>query len=313
MLLILSKDVDMNDKQTLDFYTQIVMFKNDFSREVLIFPPTLEPGHRRTVHTLAHHMGLMHASSGNGDQRQVHIYRLKPNHNASPPNPALSGNFPGSDASRRGLNRAATTDFNEARRFDSLGLNTLRGQSSVGLLGVHDSSNTFANAANLRSAKSTADLRSWTPSPVPSSASFPTALQTGGPQFQQIDANGSVNTPTLTPTASNSGLGLTRDENFLANGLGSMSLGTGIGNSSSPRRQRSLFSGWEDSQPYSAREPIGSNRTIGGGFDSGSQDRGPMRQPRGPAPERIPGFRRQNGHHGRTSDEMRGGPAIIVE
>jgi hypothetical protein len=178
----------------------------------------------------------------------------------------------------------------------------------VGLLGVLEPSSGFGNSANLRSAKSWADLRSYTPSPVPSAASFPAGLQTNGGRFQQIDGTASSGTPTLTPTTSK----LHHDDNQLSNGLGSLSLGTAIGNSGSPRRVRNMFS-WEGAQQYPATAPIGSNRTIGTGFDNGSQDRVPSRQPRGPISERGSGFRRQNGHHGRGSDELRGNPEIIVE
>ena len=300
----------MNDKQTLEFYTELVMFRNDTKREVLIFPPALEPSHRRTIHTLAHHLGLSHVSRGNDEQRQVHIYKTAPGTNISPPNSSISGNFHGGDNLRKGLSRAATIDFSEGRQSESNAFNTLRGQSSVGLLGVLDSTAPFGNSANLRAAKSFADLRSWTPSPVPSSASFPTALQTNGARFPQVDGTAASNTPNLTPTASTSGLGMNRDEGFLVNGLGNISLGTGINNSTSPRRQRSVFSSWEEPQSYTAPAPIGSNRTVSIGPDNGAQDRIPTRQPRGPGSERAPGFRRQNG---RGSDEMRGGPPIIVE
>lgn len=305
-------DVDMNDPATLEFFSQLTLFRSDANREVMIFPPTLEPAHRKIIHTLAHSMGLVHTSRGNGEQRQVHVYRTQPGANISPPNSSMSNNFHNSDL-RRGLSRAATTDFSEARQPESASFNTLRGQSSVGLLGVtgfDSSSASLGNSANLRAAKSFADLRSWTPSPVPSNASYAPVLQTNGSRMHQYDTTSGAHTPTLTPTASNSGLGgLGREDAFLATGLGGMSLGSGLGNASSPRRQRNVFSSWEDSQAYPPTGPIGSNRTVSVGPDNGSQDRLPSRQPRGPA-ERGPGFRRQNG---RGSDELRNGPSIIVE
>jgi hypothetical protein len=308
--LTLLADVDMNDKQTLEFYTELVMFRNDPSREVLIFPATLEPGHRRTIHTLAHHIGLMHVSRGNGEERQVHIYRSAPGTNTSPPSSSISG-FPGNGNLPRGLSRSATTEFNEVRPADATAFNTLRGQASGGLLGSLDpSNNNLANAANLRAAKSFADLRSWTPSPVPSSASFPTALQTNGTRLQQLEGQAGSKTPSLTPTASNSGLGFGRDEGFLVSGMGSMNLGNGMTSSSSPRRQRNVFSPWDDGQTYPATAPIGSNRTMSVGTESNNIDRAANRANRGAAVERGSGFRRQNG---RGSDELRAGPPIIVE
>ena len=293
------------------------MFKTDYSRESCIFPAHYTPEQRRTIHTLAHQIGLGHVSRGQGEARQVHITRVPAGSNVSPPNTSLA-TINASDAARRGLNRAATIDFGEQRGSDNTHFNTLRGQGSAGLLGVAESSlGAFGNQQNLRAAKSFADLRSYTPSPVPSSASFP-VLQANGGRFGQLDGNASAstNTPTLTPAVSAAGLGLHRDEGQLVNGLSNMSLGTGIvgPTSGSPRRLRTLFS-WDQDTPYpSTTAPIGSNRTVGIGFDSQSQDRGsgPLRQPRGPA-ERGPGFRRQNGHRG--SDEMRGssGVEIIVE
>ncbi|ODH29600.1 hypothetical protein ACO22_03704 [Paracoccidioides brasiliensis] len=310
--------VNMNEPETLKYYSQLLLFKQDSSREALIFSAKLSPLQRRTVHTLAHNMGLGHASRGTGDQRQVHVFRAT-DPNISPPGPANPTSIQTADTSRRGLNRAATIDFSEARGDAPGPFNTLRGHHS-GFLSVLDSPGGFGNAQNLRAAKSFADLRSYTPSPVPSSASFPAALQSNGTRFQPFDGNtsGASNTPILTPTLSGSTIGGQRDDNLLANTLGSLSLGTGIGGptSGSPRRLRGMFS-WEqqDSQP-STTGPIGSNRSIGLGFDTqSSQERLPLRQPRGPAPERGSGFRRQNGHQTRGSDELRSGSnvEIIVE
>jgi len=307
-------EVDLNDTQTLKYYSQLLLFKEDHSREQLGFPPTLTPIQRRTVHTLAHNMGLGHASSGSGDQRQVHVFRVAPGSNVSPPMPSMPSTVHPADVSRRGLNRAATIDFSESRSEGPGPFSALRGQNS-GFLGVLDSPSGFGNAQNLRAAKSFADLRSYTPSPVPSSASFPATLQSNGTRLQQYDGitSAASNTPTLTPTPSGSSLGLQRDENLLVTSLGGISLGTGITvpNSGSPRRLRGMFS-WEQDNPAG---PIGSNRSIGVGFDNQSQERLPVRQPRGPAPERGSGFRRPNGHQSRGSDELRtsSGVEIIVE
>ncbi|KAJ6155884.1 hypothetical protein N7470_006450 [Penicillium chermesinum] len=299
-------DVDLNDTQTLSYYSQLLLFKEDTTRDSVIFPPNLTPSQRRTVHTLAHNMGLGHASRGNGDQRQVQVYKVAPGTNVSPPLSSIPPAGP-SDSSRRGLNRAATIDFSEARNEGGPGaFNTLRGQNS-GFLGVMDSPGNFANTQNLRAAKSFADLRSYTPSPVPSSASFPAALQSNGARLHS-------NTPTLTSAPSGSSLGIQRDD-LLVNSLGGLSLGTGIGGpNSSPRRLRGMFSWEQDSQPSTAGT-IGSNRGMGIGFDTAQQERMPIRQPRGPTPEKGTGFRRQNGHQARGSDELRAssGVEIIVE
>ncbi|KAJ5088986.1 hypothetical protein N7532_007670 [Penicillium argentinense] len=310
-------EVDLNDKQTLSYYSELLLFKQDNSRDSVIFPPNLTPSQRRTVHTLAHNMGLAHASRGSGDQRQVQVFKVAPGTNVSPP---LSSIPPAgqSDSARRGLNRAATIDFSEARNEGGPGaFNTLRGGQSSNFLGVMDSPGNFANTQNLRAAKSFADLRSYTPSPVPSSASFPAALQSNGTRVQYEGApTATSNTPTLTSAPSGSSLGMQRDDNLLVNSLGGLSLGTGIGGpNSSPRRLRGMFSWEQDSQP-SAAGAIGSNRGMGVGFDNAQQERMPIRQPRGPTPEKGTGFRRQNGHQTRGSDELRsntGGVEIIVE
>lgn len=307
-------EVDLNDSTTLSYYSQLLLFKEDPSRDTLVFTPTLSPLHRRTVHTLAHNMGLGHASRGTGDQRQVHVFKVAPGTNVSPPLSAMPTAIQSTDTARRGLSRAATIDFSDARNDGSGHFSTLRNQNS-GYLGVLDSGN-FGAVQNLRAAKSFADLRSYTPSPVPSSASFPAALQSNGTRLQQYDAVSSAasNTPALTSAASATSLGM-RDDSLLVNSLSGLSLGTGIGGpGSSPRRLRGMFS-WEQDNHTSSAGPIGSNRSIGVGYDSQSQERVPIRQPRGPAPEKGPGFRRQNGHQSRGSEELRtnSGVEIIVE
>ncbi|KAL9045382.1 MAG: hypothetical protein Q9214_001558 [Letrouitia sp. 1 TL-2023] len=315
------QDVDLNDPQTLGFYSQLLLFKDDMNREALIFPPRIPPQSRRIIHTLAHHMGLSHLSRGTGEERQVHVFRQAIN--ISPPIP--QGSTIHGDPNRRALNRAATIDFNEARSSETGMYGTLRGQQSSGFLGIPDSPGGFGAQNSLRAAKSFADLRSYTPSPAPSTASFPAALQSNIARFQNQENYGSVSavsaTPTLTPTASGSALGQHRDESMLVNGFSGMSLGGGnLGpTSGSPRRLRGMFSFNQDNQPITT-EPIGSNRTFSmGNYDDQSRDRSgnvPMRQPRGPAGERT-GFSRgrQNGHQGRGSDELKPSPSveIIVE
>jgi hypothetical protein len=311
--LLTALDVDMNDPKTLEFYTEMTLFMGDTTREVLIFPPSLDPNHRRTVHTLAHHMGLMHTSRGTGDQRQVHIHRITGGNNVSPP--ALSGAFGPSEGLRQTLGRSSTADFNDPRGYDGPSFNTLRGQSSVGLLDVMDPTSYGRNAdSNLRNAKSFADLRSWSPSPVPSTASFPAALQTNGARLQQaLGDNAGSNTPSLTPTASsNPSAGANRDEPFLISGFSNMSMNSNTGSQTSPRRQRSFFgngSEWSDGQSYQATAPIGSKRTVSIGPESTAPANNPMRPARGPNTGTI-GFRRQNG---RGSDELRAAASAIAE
>jgi len=267
------------------------LFKEDQARDSMTFPSTLSPTERRTVHTLAHHMGLAHVSKGTGDQRQVHIFRVNNAHNMSPPVPQLPTNHAGE---RRTLNRAATTDFNDVRSEGIYG--TLRPQQSSGFLGFPESPGGLTAGPNLRAAKSYADLRSYTPSPVPSTASFPTTLNTNFSRFGDFGIKSAASPhPSLTPTTSSMSV---RDENLLVNGLNGMNLGVGYGQGGSPRGLRSRF---EDPGP------IGGHRAFTTAYDEQSRDRNglPARQPRGPIPERGQGFSRgrQNGHHGRGSDD----------
>jgi len=296
-------DIDMNDAVTLEFYTQLTLFKMNNEPETLIFPQDLPPENRRLVHTLAHHMGLLHTSHGIGEQRQVHVQRPAAGSNISPPNPTIN--------TRQGLGRTSSTDYGEGRPYDGHNFAQLRGQASVGLLGVSDT-NAFGRQdnSNLRNAKSYADLRSWSPSPAPSSASFPAALQTNGARFQAMGDTAGSNTPTLTPVASNSAMGMGREEPFLISSFNSLNIGNGANTQTSPRRQRSTFfnstSTWEDQPSYQATAPIGSKRAV----SNGTENSAPLRQSRGPTSNNTMGFRR---HNGRGSDELRTAASAIAE
>jgi len=94
-----------------------------------------------------------------------------------------------------------------------------------------------------------------------------------------------------------------------------MNLGSGFGQSGSPRGVRGMMS-WDRENPG----PIGGHRSFSTNYDDQTRDRSqglPSRQPRGPIPERGTGFSRgrQNGHHGRGSDELssQSGVEIVVE
>lgn len=306
-------DVDLNDPQALQHYSRLLLFKEDTSRDLIVFPATLSPPERRIVHTLAHHMGLGHSSKGQADQRAVHVFK-ETTRRVSPPMPQIAAL---QQEQRRGLNRAATTDFSDVRAGGDnfYGGGGLRHQGSGYLGGYQDSVNQLGPGnQNLRAAKSFADLRSYTPSPVPSTASFPATLGGNPSRLQEYGRENQTGTPTLmTPT---SGLG-ERGDTSLINGLGSMNLG-GSGFGGSPSRLRGLPS-WDRETPA----PIGSNRSFSTNYEERSQSRnaqhtGPERQPRGPLPERGAGFprNRQNGHMPRNSDELSqqsSAPEITVE
>jgi hypothetical protein len=285
-------EVDLNDPQVLQFYSQLLLFKETADRESMTFPATLSPSQRRIIHTLAHQLQLMHVSKGTADQRQVHIFKVHDNNNLSPPMPQIphGSEQPG----RRGLNRAATTDFSDVR--DGF-YHPLGAQPSSGLLGFPDSPGGLNAAHNLRAAKSYADLRSFTPSPAPSTASHPIGRL--GRNLEGLSFGTSTSTnPNGTPTASSMSQ---RDEGLLERELGRLQIGSSFGQSASPRALRNVTS-WENPGP------IGGHRGFGATYEDQSRERGlPSRQPRGPPiPERGTGFSRprQNGHQGRGSDEL---------
>ena len=281
-------DVDLNDPQVLQFYSQLLLFKESHDRESMTFPSTLAPSQRRIIHTLAHQLGLAHVSKGTGEQRQVHIFKVHDNPGLSPPMPQMPSNH-ATEQPRRGLNRAATTDFSDVRASE--GFYSAFGRQASGLLGFPDSPGGLSAAPNLRAAKSYADLRSYTPSPAPSTASHPIG-RLGGPNLEGLSYGASTSTnPSGTPTT---GSMAQRDEGLLERELGRMQIGSNFGQGGSPRALRQMTS-WENPGP------IGGHRTFGNTYD----DR-PSRQPRGPVPERGSGFSRprQNGHQGRGSDEL---------
>lgn len=281
-------DVDLNDPQILQFYSQLLLFKETPERDSMTFPPTLAPLQRRTIHTLAHQLGLAHVSKGTGEQRQVHIFKVNDSQGLSPPMPQMPSNH--MEQPRRNLNRAATTDFSDVRAEN--GFYSAFNRQPSGLLGFPDSPGGLNAVPNLRGAKSYADLRSYTPSPAPSTASHPIG-RPGGLQ-QALDGlgySGTSTNPNGTPTASSMSQ---RDEGLLEREMGRMQLNPSFGQNSSPRALRQMTS-WD------APGPIGGHRAFGNNYD----DR-PSRQPRGPLPERGQGFSRprQNGHQNRGSDEL---------
>ncbi|KAL2066713.1 hypothetical protein VTL71DRAFT_2785 [Oculimacula yallundae] len=297
----IAMDADMNDPVTLEYYTELMMFKREGNRDSLVFPPTISPADRRTIHTLAHHMGLEHRSEGTGETRCVQIF-LRP---AQISPPIAQQNYY-TESSRRGLNRAATIDFSEARenhgQYHSLNrqgssLLDIPASPGLGSLSAHN---------NLRAAKSFADLRSYTPSPVPSTASFPVGLTQNISRYAADYTHGSAasGTPNLTPTSAGGGMN-GRDETFvLSNGLGNMTM------YDRPTTSRLIASG-RIGQDRDTHTPvtgaIGSQRPVNGNYEETSRSGAVVeRQPRGPGTDwgAGNGFSRprQNGHVNRGSD-----------
>jgi hypothetical protein len=259
------------------------MFKRDESREILVFPPGISPEHRRSIHILAHHMGLEHQSIGEADSRQITVLkRQQPSPTANIQNaPANS-----LDVHKRGLSRAATFDFAADResRAASNSYSQLMGRQgpTLELPGSPDGSS-LPN--NLRAAKSFADLRSFTPSPSQASSSY---LAPGG-GMGNISSGASARFAEYQPNPGHPGNPGTPGPkgDGLISGLSGLTL--------SPFDPNLM-----QSQGRNAPGAIGSQRP-----GANSNNRGaPERQPRGPEWESAGGFGgrgRSNGHMQRGS------------
>ncbi|KAH6608247.1 hypothetical protein Trco_004560 [Trichoderma cornu-damae] len=288
-------DIDLNDPQTLEFYTELVMFRRDDSREILVFPPGIAPEHRRSIHILAHHMGLEHQSIGEADSRQLTVLkRQQPSPTANIHTPPASS----LDVHKRGLSRAATFDFAADRDSRAASSNYAhlvgRHGPTLELPGSPDGSG-IPN--NLRAAKSFADLRSFTPSPSQASSSYlapGSGLSGIAPastaRFGDYLSNGGQS------QSGNPSTPGSKNENGLVSGLGALSL--------SPFEASAL-------QPQARSTPgaIGSQRpSANGNGPKGA----PERQPRGPEWETSNGFgrTRANGHMQRGSDSSDNGARV---
>jgi len=303
VLSLTLQGVDLNEPHILGYYTELTMFKNDDSRMSMVFPTTIRPDDRRCIHILAHHMGLEHQSEGKGDSRCVQIFKRQGGISPSVPQAPQSYNYNTSE--RRLLNRAATIDFSQRRAEDEYYTGHLVRQGS-GLLDVPPGSPGLGIGHNnpLRAAKSFADLRSYTPSPSQSVASYPAnASQTIARYTDYGHSSQASGTPNLTPTSANAQGPLStrdRDENSLLNGINGLSLGFDRQNTGRPNREAP------------SAGPIGSQRPMNGNnYDENPRNGAavrapPERQPRGPGEAWGAGFQRsrQNGHRNQGSGEL---------
>ncbi|CAI4220133.1 unnamed protein product [Parascedosporium putredinis] len=281
-------DRHLNDPITLQHYTELTLFRRDESREILIFPSSVSPEERRQIHILAHYMGLEHRSVGDADSRQIQV--IKP-HVPSPTSQAHTGTSVSLDLHRRGLSRAATFDFAADR--DSRGAaggypHAIGRQGPT--LELPGSPDTVAIPNNLRTAKSFADLRSFSPSPSHSSSSYLNpSTGMGGLPSSSLARLGDY-----TGNAASQG---SNEANVLASTLSSLNLGSFESNAAT-------------SQNRSTPGAIGSHRPSANGSSSRAA---PDRQPRGPEWEAASGFSgrsRVNGHMQRGSGEFAPGASV---
>lgn len=281
-----TEGVDLNNPDTLAFYTELTLFRNDPNREIIVFPSTITPQQRRTVHILAHNMALEHRSVGEGQHRQLHVIKDSGTAPSMHLPPGVSA-----EAHRRGLSRAATIDFAETRgapgQYGTLGRQGRHGPT----LELPDSPD---GALGLRGVKSFADLRSYTPSPSLSASGYGQGASLHGPnvvQYGEYSANlgghtSALTTPTTPGAASNN-----NDPSLLISDLGSMSLSEPFnGNRLRPRENPGA---------------IGSQRP---GMNGSNVRSVPERQPHGPGAEwgdsmGFTGRTRTNGHMQRGSGQ----------
>ncbi|TAQ86256.1 hypothetical protein B7494_g5434 [Chlorociboria aeruginascens] len=285
--------LDMNDRKTLEYYTKISVFQAAEAQEALAFPSDVSPADRRIIHTLAHNMGLEHRSEGTGDMRQVQLFKKRPSNNISPPVQLFHHSDPYNE-SRRVLNRAATfATFDLSRPSDPTHYPALARQRSDRLdVNASPGIGSMSAAQNLRGAKSFADLRSYTPSPVPSSASFPQVLTQNAQNVARYEnytmSSANSGTPNITPTSARD---MTHEE-YLTDSMSALN----IYNQQNQTRLPNAGA---------IGTPIGTQRSNGN-FEENLRNGSalPERQPRGPpATDWGNGFSRprQNGHNQRGS------------
>ncbi|KAI1760622.1 hypothetical protein GGR53DRAFT_522973 [Hypoxylon sp. FL1150] len=272
------RDVDLNDPTTLEFYTQLTIFKNDHAREVHIFSPDIAPEQRRLIHILAHNMGLEHKSVGEADRRQIQI--MKRPQNSPPIHPQSQLPNVSWEDHRRGLSRAATFDFAESRIGSSTYHALGRQNPTLELPGSPD--NGIPN--NLRAAKSFADLRTHSPSPAPSVSSYAGLGNGLGARYGDFSQTSLNTPPNLTPTSGQNATMST--EALLATNMSSMSLGFD-----------------PNASHIRARDTPGAIGSQRPGANGASNRNAPERQPRGPEwGESNQGFSgRSRGHMQRGS------------
>ncbi|KAK9350795.1 hypothetical protein V1505DRAFT_397956 [Lipomyces doorenjongii] len=129
-------DLDLNDPETLNFYSEILLFRDDVSREELVFGGTLTPLQRRNVHLLAHTMGLVHLSRGEGDMREVVVSRRPQPHSQSMlmyanRNIGIPEEYAGSNVDSRLLRGAKSfADIRSTARINALYPSTSNGNIS---------------------------------------------------------------------------------------------------------------------------------------------------------------------------------------
>lgn len=69
--------LDLNDSDTLEIYSRVLLFKDDRMRDELAFSKCLTPAERRTVHLVAQKLGLYHYTLGGPDDCYVLVTKFE--------------------------------------------------------------------------------------------------------------------------------------------------------------------------------------------------------------------------------------------
>ncbi|CAO1632139.1 unnamed protein product [Parajaminaea phylloscopi] len=80
------EELDLNNPQTLEIYSRVLLFKDDRMRDELAFSRNLSPQERRTVHLVAQKLSLYHYSLGEGEERHVIVtkHEVRPHSGSRP-------------------------------------------------------------------------------------------------------------------------------------------------------------------------------------------------------------------------------------
>ena len=276
----------MNDTDELRHYVALLELSRNPNREPLVLEPGLTPVQRRKIHEMAHHLNLMHISHGKGIDRRIHIFHAanqQPNgqNGIMPmayPHHQIPTARPG-DGRRQMASRAVTFEYNASEPGGAP-----RGPSSLLDIPGSPANGALNMASNLRGAKSVADLRSYTPSPAPSAASFPTNNNlislNGGNHMNERSGPSTITAGTPQHAGSTSSLLMQRnDEDRLVNGFGGLHLNTagnafggGGANSAASSESRSARGAFNFASATETQPPIGTAiggaRNLGRGFGS---------------------------------------------
>lgn len=300
-------DLDMNDPVILEYYTKLSIFENDGTREVMIFPETLLPEHRRIIHTLAHMKQLDHKSRGNGEQRQVVVSKISTNISPPLPSAPIGAVYANSEYNRRALNRAATTDFSNHRMGSTADYETTSRQP---YLDIPSSPSNGFGGRNLREAKSFADLRSHSGSPsLLATGNYPPMPNTNMSRYPEVGAlsSGQSATPNLTPTSSNNALSSVNED--ITSSMDRMMLADFASERTRANRSNGRLNMDRDN-PSASAGAIGSHRPSNGTYEDQPRNGGsmiPERQPRLPGWNDTQSFStrgRQNGIGSRGDGEQ---------